>query len=49
MTLEKKEDCKHDFDNPVRTGRCRYRCRKCADDISTLVMMLEEAKVVKAP
>ena len=35
--------CNHDYENAVRKGRARYVCPICGDDISTVVLMIEEA------
>jgi len=44
----KEEKCKelsdHDTENPKRIGRCNYRCRRCDEDISMLIILIEEAK-----
>lgn len=38
------KECKHDYDSPIRLGRANYVCKDCKQDISLILMMIEEAK-----
>lgn len=38
------QECKHDYDNPIRLGRANYVCKDCKQDISLMVIMIEEVK-----
>ena len=49
-------DCPHDYDTPIRRGRCSYECRLCGADISMQVILIgvmeldeNERKVAKKP
>ncbi len=35
----------HDFENPIRKGRASWFCSKCGEDISLMILLLEEAKM----
>lgn len=40
---EKKPECSHDYDNPIRIGRANYTCPKCKKNISLELVYLYEA------
>ena len=35
---------KHDYDNAVRIGRCKYICPKCKKDISLILVFMHQAE-----
>jgi len=37
---KKMEGCNHDYENAIRTGRARYLCPKCYEDISFTMFLL---------
>lgn len=36
--------CQHDYDNAIHAGRCLYLCPICKQDITLILVMLEELK-----
>ena len=47
MKPKEKKKCKdlqHDYDNAIRKGRAYYVCPKCGEDITLLLVFIEEAK-----
>ena len=35
--------CEHDFDNPERRGGAHYLCPRCWEDITLLLVLMEES------
>ncbi len=44
MTPEPCPNLQHDYDNAVRKGRAHYVCPKCGQDITLMLVLLEDAK-----
>ena len=42
------KDCKHDYENAIRKGRCHYHCPICDKDISLETILVAEAEDTKA-
>ena len=49
MSKPTGEECKHDYDNPVRKGRANLRCPKCDKDITLELVLIHEAIATPLP
>lgn len=36
-------DCNHDLEHPIHKGRAHYVCPKCGEDITLILVLIQEA------